>query len=142
MDNTKDYILSSIKEFIILALWIVFFVFLAIYIKYYKNIDDLATLIIKFIAPLAIFIFGAAKATSRGMRTTRRLREKGEGKGEFSVTLTYIDKWRHDLTAYVTALVILVIPYFFDTEYSWAYVLAACFSFLAIWWLRMFYFKD
>lgn len=137
-----DYFRRSIKEIVILAFWIVFFIALALYLKFYKNIDDLATLIIKFIGPLAILIYGAASSTMKNLQIVQRLKEKGEGQEEFNVKLTYLDKLRHELVAFIVALVILVVPYFFDTPYSLAYIFAAFFTFAAIWWLKIIYFRQ
>jgi len=142
MFNTVDYIKKSIREFVALAFWILLFIFVAIFVKYYRNIEDLTTFIIKFAGPLAILVYGAARSSVKNIKIDRKLKNEGQAEGEFTVRLTYMDLLRHELTAFVVALVILITPYFFVTNYSWAYIFAAFFAFIAIWWLKMFYFKK
>jgi len=142
MFKLVEYIKYSIKEFIILALWVVFFFALATYLLYYKNIKDLTTFVIQFVGPLAILTYGAAHATQNNLNKKRRSQKQGEGEGEFTITLNFMDLLRHEVTAFVVALVILVVPYIFMPVYSWIYVFNAFFAFLAIWWLKMFYFRQ
>ncbi|RJR32140.1 hypothetical protein C4569_00285 [Candidatus Parcubacteria bacterium] len=139
MNKEENIIFKNLKEFIILGLWLGFFLFLAAYIKFYKDIDDLGILLAKYIAPLAVFILGGAKATSYNLRQSKKSRQTGDN--IFNVSLTYFDLLRHELAAFVCGLVILIMPYFFETEYTWYNVFAAFFSFGVIWWLKKYYFR-
>ncbi|TSC76956.1 MAG: hypothetical protein G01um101431_139 [Parcubacteria group bacterium Gr01-1014_31] len=119
-------------------LWINLIAGFILYITYYHQLEG-ALEIIRNITPPLIFLAGMILAFSRDRSIIRRHRVQGEETE--TIVISYRDAMLHDAISFLTAMAIVVVPTLASKDgISLIDIIQAALAFLALSYLRTFYF--